>query len=162
MRYIETQTAIFEKNIGTRISKMEKEIQGLEKQYDKKVEKWYKGRRQSCIFEVEESYAMRKIRHEISEKRKEIRILRTVTEQIRELPVDERCYSVLCCKECGTEILTSGQMEEGWHKCPVCGKMVYGGAGVKIMEVGKMHYEKRKKDEYTGFTVWEEVTKECL
>lgn len=64
---------------------------------------------------------MRKIRHEISEKRKEIRTLRTVTEQIRELPVDERCYSVLCCKECGTEILTSGQME-----------------------VGKMHYEKRK------------------
>lgn len=31
MSYIETQTAIFEKNIGTRISKMEKEIQGLEK-----------------------------------------------------------------------------------------------------------------------------------
>lgn len=144
MDYMKTVTATSVKNVGTRISKLEKEIQGLEKQYDKKMENWHKGRRRSCILDVEEPYAMRKMRHEISEKREEILTPRTVTEQIRELPVAELCYSVICYKKCGTEILTSGQMEDGWHKCSVCGKMVYGGAGVKIMEVGKMQYRKRK------------------
>lgn len=116
MEYVEKLAASIKGRIETRTARLEREIEVLQK--NQREDKFYYG--------LGGPYRRRK--KAMDKRKQEIREMEEFIRRIR-VPVmtSEVIYYSIYCKNCRKNILSEGYIAEGWHECPVCRKMIYGG-----------------------------------
>ena len=129
MDYIEKQIALLNKKINIRIRKVESSVLEIRKRQ----------REDSFIYGFGGAYSRRE--NAIKKREKEINELKEFERQIKKpVTVTETTFSVLFCKECHNEIFTKGSIQEEWHECPVCRRMIYGRASKKVLRIVDERY----------------------
>ena len=124
MDYIEKQITLLNNKINIRIRKVESSVLEIRKRQ----------REDEFIYGFGGAYSRRE--NAIKKREKEINELKEFKRQIKKpIVATETTFSVLYCKECHNEIFTKGSIQEEWHECPVCRKMIYGRATKKVMRI---------------------------
>lgn len=129
MDYIEQQIAFLSKKIAAKITALENSI----------IEIRNRQREDEFIYGFGGAYSRKE--KAIKKREKEIHELKAFGRQIKNpIIVTEVTFSVLYCKGCHNEIFTKGSIQEEWHECPVCRKMVYGRGDKKVIGIVDEQY----------------------
>ena len=120
MEYLEKLEVSIKEKIEIRVAKLEAEIKVLRK--SQQADEAYYG--------LGGPYMRRE--RAMDKRRKEISGLTEFLKQMHlKVIANPVIYFSIYCTNCRKNILSEGYIAEGWHECPVCRKMIYGG-GVKL------------------------------